>query len=116
MIFARYLAHGEISYGVLDDSLLREITTTPFEPFEITNHTHDISDVNVLVPCEPAKILAVGLNYRSHLQKDVDPLEKPLIFFKTTSSLIGSDEFIIRPRSYSGRLDAEGELVVIIKE
>ena len=115
MIFARYLAHGEISYGVLEGNLLNQITTTPFERYEITDHTHPVSDVKLLAPCVPSKILAIGLNYRSHL-KDLEPLEEPLVFYKTPSSLIGPDEPILIPKAFSGRVDEEGELVVVIKE
>ena len=68
MIFARYLAHGEIAYGVVEGDTVKQITASPFEKFEVTDHTHPISDVKLLAPCEPAKIVAVGLNYRSHPQ------------------------------------------------
>mgnify|MGYP001451952413 CR=1 FL=1 len=115
MIFARYLAHGEISYGVVEGGSIKQITTSPFEEYQITDHTHPVSDVKLLAPCVPSKILAVGLNYRSHLGER-DPLKDPLIFIKTPTSLIGPDEPIILPKAFDGRVDEEGELVAIIKD
>ena len=114
MKYARYLAHGRISYGVLEGSTLREITTTPFEEYQVTDHTHSLSEVKLLPPTAPSKILAVGLNYASHL-RDRPALEEPLIFLKTPSSLVGQGDAIIRPPNVE-TLDEEGELVVVIKK
>ena len=114
MKFARYRAHGQVSYGVLDGGILREITTTPFEEYSVTDHTHSLSDVKLLPPTAPSKIFAVGLNYASHLH-DRPPLEQPLIFLKTPSSLAAHGEAIVRPQGVE-TLDEEGELVVVIKK
>ena len=81
MKFARYLAHGQISYGVAQDGMVKELTTTPFEDYQVTDHTHPISDVKLLAPCVPGKILAIGLNYSSHLHDRPGPTE-PMVFYK----------------------------------
>jgi len=112
MKYARYLAHGQVSYGVLEGDTLREITTTPFEEYQVTNHRHRVSEVKLLPPTSPSKILAVGLNYPSHL-RDRPPLKEPLIFLKTPSSLVGHGDAIIRPRDIE-TFDEEGELVIVI--
>ena len=114
MKFARYLAHGQVSYGVLKGDTLKEITTTPFEDYEVTDHAHALSEVKLLPPTAPSKILAVGLNYSSHLGER-SPLQEPVIFLKTPSSLIGHGDTIIRPKEVE-TLDEEAELVVIIKK
>ena len=67
MKFARYEAHGEVAYGVVEDDLVKQLTTSPFEDYEITDHAHPLSDVKLLAPCMPGKIIAIGLNYKSHL-------------------------------------------------
>lgn len=115
MIFARYLAHGEVSYGVIDGDLVKELTSSPFEDFKVTDHIHPLTDVTLLAPCVPGKILAVGLNYRSHLGEREAPKE-PLIFYKTTTSLAGPNDPIVLPKAFPGRVDEEGELVAIIKD
>ncbi len=114
MKFARYLAHGEISYGVVEDGMVKQLTTTPFEDYQVTDHTHPLSDVKLLAPCVPGKILAIGLNYSTHLHDRPSPTE-PMVFYKTTTSLVGPGDAIIRPKD-TERLDAEGELVVVIKD
>ena len=113
MKFARYLAHGDVSYGVLDGETLRQITTSPFEEFEITDHVHTLSQVKLLAPALPTKILAVGLNYPSHLRDRPTPTE-PMIFLKTPSSILDPGEPIIKPRGVEN-LHEEGELVAVIK-
>ena len=112
MKFARYLAHGDVAYGVVDGDTVREITTTPFEQYEVTDHTHGLSEVKLLTPTAPSKILAVGLNYHSHLGDRPTPTQ-PLIFLKTPSSLAAQGDSIIRPRD-AETVEEEGELVVII--
>ena len=114
MKFARYLAHGQISYGVVEGDSVKELSASPFESFRVTDHTHPVSDVKLLAPCTPRKILAIGLNYSSHLHDRPGPTE-PMVFYKTPTSVIGPDETIIRPKG-TERLDAECELVVVIKD
>ena len=67
MKIARYLAHGQISYGAVEGDSVKELSASPFEDFTVTDHTHKLSEVKLLAPCEPTKVLAIGLNYSSHL-------------------------------------------------
>ena len=98
---------------MLEGDTLREITTTPFEDYQITDHTHSLSEVKLMPPTSPTKILAVGLNYASHLH-DRPTLTEPLIFLKTPSSVIGPGEPIVRPKDVE-TLEEEGEMVIVIK-
>ena len=114
MKIARYLAHGQISYGAVEGDMVKELSASPFERYTITDHVHALSEVKLLVPCVPTKILAIGLNYSSHLHDRPGPTE-PMVFYKTTTSLIGPEETIVRPKD-TERLDEEAELVVVIKD
>ena len=114
MNIARYLAHGEISYGVVEGDRVRQLSASPFEEHKVTNHVHKLSEVKLMAPCVPSKILAIGLNYSSHLHGREGPKE-PMVFYKTPTSVIGPEETIVRPKD-TARLDAEGELVVVIKD
>ena len=114
MKIARYLAHGQVSYGAVEGASVKELSASPFEDFTITDHTHKISEVKLLAPCEHTKILAVGLNYSSHLHDRPAP-EIPMIFFKTPNSVIGPGDTIIRPKG-TEKLDAEAELVIVVKD
>jgi len=64
----------------------------------------------------PTKIIAIGLNYTDHaIEIKMDLPERPLIFLKPTTSLIGDGEAIIVPPCVK-EVDFEGELAVIIKD
>ncbi len=72
----------------------------------------EISHLPVL--SEPGKILCVGLNYRDHsAESGFKQPTYPTLFARFSTSLIGHEEPLIRPR-VSDSLDFEGELAVII--
>lgn len=62
----------------------------------------------------PSKIICVGLNYLKHARESnmAVPTE-PIIFFKSTTSMIGPDDEIIIPKG-STKTDWEVELAVVI--
>ena len=112
MKFARYWAHGETAYGVVEGDTVHQITTTPFQPYTVTDHQHRLSEVRLLVPCQPTKALAIGLNYKSHIA-GAEPPKQPEPFWKPSHCIIGTEEAIVIPKN-SGRVDEEGELVVVM--
>jgi len=62
----------------------------------------------------PGKIIAVGLNYRSHaaeLGMELSP--EPVLFMKPPSSVIGPGQDIVMPPQ-SAQVDYEAELAVVI--
>ena len=62
----------------------------------------------------PTKIVCVGRNYRAHAAElgNVVP-ERPLIFLKPPSALIGDGDTIVLP-SASQRVEHEGEIGVVV--
>jgi 2-keto-4-pentenoate hydratase/2-oxohepta-3-ene-1,7-dioic acid hydratase in catechol pathway len=73
-----------------------------------------VGDVALLHPVHPRKILAIGLNYRSHAEEsELDVPAVPVVFAKWPSSLIGPEQPIVIPREET-RPDFEGELGVVI--
>jgi 5-carboxymethyl-2-hydroxymuconate isomerase len=65
----------------------------------------------------PGKIVAIGLNYMDHVRESgATPPEKPLVFTKFTTSLIGDGEEIRIPTAITGRVDWEVELAVVIDQ
>ena len=72
------------------------------------------SDVRMLSPISPTKIVALGLNYKDHAEETGLPVpDEPLIFLKPPSAVIGSGETILIPKGV-GRVDYEAELAVVI--
>jgi 2-keto-4-pentenoate hydratase/2-oxohepta-3-ene-1,7-dioic acid hydratase in catechol pathway len=67
----------------------------------------------VAVP-SPTKIVCVGRNYVAHAEElgNVVP-ERPLLFFKPPSSVIGAGEAIVLPPE-SERVEHEGEIGVVV--
>ena len=110
--YVRYLHEGSIYYGILEGDTIRELRDTIFESTEPTGQVVSLSDVQLLVPCEPSKVIAVGLNYRSHL-RDSPVAEYPGLFAKFPTSLIANETEIVFP---PGATDVhyEGEMVVVI--
>jgi 2-keto-4-pentenoate hydratase/2-oxohepta-3-ene-1,7-dioic acid hydratase in catechol pathway len=69
----------------------------------------------LLPPLTPPNILAIGLNYRAHAAEGHrPPPEKPLIFCKLTTSVIGPNDPIVLPRSAPDEVDFEAELGIVI--
>ena len=112
MQFARYYAHGEVAYGVVEDGMVKQITTTPFEEYEITDHIHSLDQVQLLAPVQPGKVIAIALNYSTHLGERPAP-KRVEGFYKPHNCIIADGEDIVLPEG-AGRVDEEGELVAII--
>jgi acylpyruvate hydrolase len=76
---------------------------------------HPIRNVALNSPVlHPGKILAVGLNYAAHASEGGrKPPERPLIFSKNVTALIGPGDPIRLPR-ISDKVDYEAELAVVI--
>ena len=64
----------------------------------------------------PGKIIAVGLNYRSHAAElGMELAPEPVLFMKPPSAVIGSGDAIVLPAA-SRQVDYEAELALVIGE
>jgi 2-keto-4-pentenoate hydratase/2-oxohepta-3-ene-1,7-dioic acid hydratase in catechol pathway len=112
MKYVRYRYQGKTSYGILDGKTVREIEGGLFGDRKITGLSADLGSVELLWPCEPTKLLAVGLNYKSHLGEKPAPAN-PEIFFKPPSALLEPGSRIMIPQD-ARDVHYEGELVAVI--
>ena len=72
-------------------------------------------DVRLVAPVDPPNYLAIGLNYRAHVAEGGRPdPERPVVFNKQISSVIGPGEAIHVPAAAPDLVDYEGELAVVI--
>jgi 2-keto-4-pentenoate hydratase/2-oxohepta-3-ene-1,7-dioic acid hydratase in catechol pathway len=66
-------------------------------------------------PLIPGKVVAIGLNYRDHvLETGMAEPERPLVFSKWPSSVVGPDAAIVVDQEVTERVDWEVELAVVI--
>jgi 2-keto-4-pentenoate hydratase/2-oxohepta-3-ene-1,7-dioic acid hydratase in catechol pathway len=121
MKILRFAINRKVSYGILEDDIIRIIQGTPFTWFKrpysslkMTENRYKLDEVRLLAPCLPSKIVAVGLNYRKHAEEfKLQIPSVPLIFLKPSTAVIGPEGKIIYP-GVSKRVDYEGELAVVI--
>jgi 2-keto-4-pentenoate hydratase/2-oxohepta-3-ene-1,7-dioic acid hydratase in catechol pathway len=112
MKYIRYSFEGKNSYGILDGETVKEIAGGLFGERSETGKCISLHSVQLLCPCEPTKVLGVGLNYQSHIDTRKPP-NNPELFVVPTSALLAHEGNIIIPPGASN-VHYEGELVVVI--
>src|SRR5512147_74114 len=101
-------------YGWLLDDKVGEIGGNLYGRYRRNEAQTPLSEVKLLPPCEPSKIVCVGRNYVEHARELGNEVPKvPLIFLKPNSSVISNGDTIYLPPQ-SGQVEHEAELVVVI--
>jgi len=112
--YVRYSTKGQTSYGILEEQTIRELHGSIFSGAEPAGRTVQLSEVKLLAPCEPSKVIAVGRNYKSHIaDRGIDLPKEPGLFWKPTSCIIGTEEDIVIPEG-ANNVHYEAELVLVI--
>jgi 2-keto-4-pentenoate hydratase/2-oxohepta-3-ene-1,7-dioic acid hydratase in catechol pathway len=124
--YVRFAQDGAVAYGIWDGDVVRELAGSIFEGAKPTGRTFPRAAVRLLVPCEPSKVLAVGLNYASHrghveraegvftnaggrpIARDV-----PVVFAKFPTCLIPDGQDIVFPADATN-VHFEGEMALVI--
>jgi 2-keto-4-pentenoate hydratase/2-oxohepta-3-ene-1,7-dioic acid hydratase in catechol pathway len=75
-----------------------------------------LADVELLAPVtRPGKIIAIGINYRSHAEEQaIEPPARPVLFAKFTTALVGHGAVVEWDGGLTQAVDAEAELAVVI--
>ncbi len=114
MKLIRFLKNDQPCYGLIEGEAVYAVEGSIFGQFRQAEKVAPLTEVRLLAPCQPTKILAVGLNYRTHAaEAGYDVPSEPLVFSKPPSSVIGPLEPIVYP-VLSQQVDYEGELAVVI--
>ena len=111
-IYARFERDGRICYGIVHGSEIEELQGELFDYPSRTGTVHPLDRIKLLAPCAPPKILAVGLNYKSHLGERPAPAN-PEIFYKPITALQNPGGPIVIPPGAED-VHFEGELAVVI--
>jgi 2-keto-4-pentenoate hydratase/2-oxohepta-3-ene-1,7-dioic acid hydratase in catechol pathway len=118
-------SHGEeVSFGVLDNlddqgeltdnSIIATLRGHPFGELDPDGRVIPASEVKLLAPILPSKIIGIGKNYADHaVEMDSELPIEPLMFLKPNTSVIGPNEFIVLPQQ-SAMVHHEAELAVVI--
>ena len=114
--FARFRAGDNVTYGIVEDDNVREISGSIFGEWKKTDRVHALSDVKLMVPTRPRHVFAMAGNYKSHL-KDAEIPPKfriPQPFFKSPSSLVQHGGRIVIPKDATEEVHYEAEMVIVI--
>ena len=110
--YVRYTMGGRTSYGMLEGETILELSGDLFQSSRSTGKSVRLADVTLLAPVVPSKVIAVGLNYKSHIGES--PAAKyPGLFAKMPTSIVGPGANIVIPPG-ANNVHFEGELVVVI--
>lgn len=114
MKFVRFKANGKTAYGILQGDKIHEVQGSIFGKYKKTGRRVSANKAQLLAPVKPGKIIAIGLNYKSHIGDRPAPT-KPEMFIKTATSVQDPGGEIVIPKASSGaKVEPEGELVVVI--
>jgi len=58
--YIRYVYQGQESYGILEGETVRELDGDIFSAPTLSGKTLQLSEVQLLAPCKPTKVIAVG--------------------------------------------------------
>ncbi len=106
---------GFIGYGLLNaNRSVAVFDEAPWLGGQPTDSILDPDSYELLTPCTPSKIIAVGRNYRAHAAELGNPVPvEPLLFLKPPTTIIAEGQPIIYPPQ-SQRVDYEGELALVM--
>ncbi len=124
--YVRFEIAGRVAYGRWRDGTIEELKGSIYGEAVPTGATFRPEQVRLLVPCEPSKVVAVGLNYASHQEfvtsaeggfttpggKPLD-MTKPVVFAKFPTSLIPDGADIVFPEGATN-VHFEGELALVV--
>jgi 2-keto-4-pentenoate hydratase/2-oxohepta-3-ene-1,7-dioic acid hydratase in catechol pathway len=110
--YVRYACEGQTGFGILDADTILELNANFLSGGKPTGRSCALKQAKLLAPVQPSKIIAVGLNYRSHLGGRPAPAV-PGIFAKMPTCIVGPDDAIVIPPEAQD-VHYEGEMVVVI--
>jgi 2-keto-4-pentenoate hydratase/2-oxohepta-3-ene-1,7-dioic acid hydratase in catechol pathway len=111
-----------MSFGVVEGEpeagpqglTIAEIEGHPFGQIQFSGARWALSDVRLLSPILPSKVVCVGRNYAEHAaEHGSDVPKEPLLFLKPSTSVIGPRDAIRLP-IFSKQVEHEAELAVVI--
>lgn len=104
----------QVQYGLIEGNIIRVLDSDFLTGGKITEREIPLTGVKLLTPCNPGKVVCIGLNYLDHaLEMGLPVPEEPIIFFKPPSALLAPGAPVAYPKM-SRQVDFEAELAVVI--
>ncbi|MEW2442131.1 fumarylacetoacetate hydrolase family protein [Micromonospora marina] len=122
MRIARFAHAKGMSFGAVEGEpeagpqglTIAEIEGHPFGQIQFSGARWALSDVRLLSPILPSKVVCVGRNYAEHAAEHGSEVPKePLLFLKPSTSVIGPRDAIRLP-IFAKQVEHEAELAVVI--
>ena len=114
MTIIRFQTPTGPQFGILEGETIYRAEGGYATGFRRGEAVGELSQITLLSPCQPTKIVALGRNYAAHAaEHGADVPSQPLIFLKPPSAVIGPGEPIVCPPQ-SKQVEHEAELAVVI--
>lgn len=112
----RFSDNDAAGFGTLDaDDVIHVHEGDMFAGAAKTGRQVKLSDVTLLTPCAPTKMLALWNNFHAVAEsRNLAKPAHPLYFHKSPNSYLPGGGAIKRPKAYAGRIVYEGELGIVI--
>jgi 2-keto-4-pentenoate hydratase/2-oxohepta-3-ene-1,7-dioic acid hydratase in catechol pathway len=110
----RFSRLGREQYGVVEGAEVRGLTAAPWDGGLPEGPRHPFSELTLLAPAQPTKVVCVGRNYRAHAKELGNEVPKePLLFIKPSTAVVGPMQEIRIPEA-SKEVHHEAELAAVI--
>jgi len=104
-VIGRFRKDNKVFFGTVDGDTVKSDSSE-----------YKLSELTILSPTVPTKIVCIGLNYIDHANELNYPIPKwPILFIKPSTTVIGHMENIEYP-TMSSLVEYEGEMAIIISE
>jgi 2-dehydropantoate 2-reductase len=111
----RFEQDGKTAFGTLEGDTIAVHTGDLFAGAKPSGQTLMLSDVHILMPCVPSKMICLWNNFHQLAAKnDFTEPKEPLWFLKAPNAYWPANKPIQRPATYAGKIIYEGELGVVI--
>ncbi len=113
--WVRYEQAGQIGFGLMQGDTIAAYTGNMFDKPTPTGQSVKRSDVKLLTPCAPTKMILLWNNFNALAARLGSPIPKePLYLLKPGTAFIADGEAVKKPKSYDGKVVYEGELAIVI--
>lgn len=110
----RFRRGGREAYGLVEGLQVRALTAEPWAGGLPEGPAMSLSEVSLIAPVQPSKVVCVGRNYPAHARELGNEVPRePLIFMKPSTAVVGPGAAIRLPEA-SKEVHHEAELAAVI--